>query len=221
MNIFTPTCHYCNKRISNPQEIFCVECYGILPKTEFGFSRNNVMKEKLKGLLPIEFAGAFLYYNKGEMVKEILNQIKYNQNTSLSYQLGIICASHLRNDIKNVIDLLIPIPLHPAKLMLRGYNQTEYFGQGLSDELNIPMDTTSFTRVINTPSQTQLTREKRYHNVENVFKFSSSERIRKQRVLLIDDVMTTGATLESAGRAILKAKPLSLNILTLATAFDL
>lgn len=221
MKIFTATCHYCAKRITNAEDVFCIECYGRLPKTEYGFSEDNIVKDRFKGILPITRAGAFLYYNKNEMVKEILNQIKYKQNFSLSYQLGIICAQALSHQFMNHIDLIIPIPLHRTKQMLRGYNQTEYFGRGMSESLNIPLETSSIIRKVNTISQTALSRELRYRNVEDIFELKNETRLRDKNILLIDDVITTGATLESASQLILKSKPKTLNLFTLTSAFEL
>jgi ComF family protein len=179
------------------------------------------VKDRFKGIIPLQKAGAFLYYNKNEMIKEMLHQMKYNQNGSLAFQMGKICGRHLKDAIVGAIDVIIPIPLHSTKLMQRGYNQTEIFGSGLSEEIQVPIETKNIIRVKNTSSQTMHSRENRFVNVQNIFELRHQHTLQDKRILLIDDVITTGATLESAGRVLLSANPKSLNILTLASAFEL
>jgi ComF family protein len=219
--IFTATCQACNKRISESQEIFCVECYGDLPISHFEFSRENAVKDKFKGILNIDYAGAWLYYNRNELVKQFLWEIKYNQNTDLAVELGKLAVKNIADKIIENIDIIIPIPLHANKLQLRGYNQTEIIGNGMSEVLNISQITDVLQRRKNTISQTKFNREERFSNIDDAFIIKNENMIKDKRILLIDDVMTTGATIEGAGKMLQEAGVKSLSVFTLATAFDL
>lgn len=221
LTLYTATCQACNKRISKTQDVFCIECYGDLPISHFDYSADNALKDKFKGLLPINCAGAWLYYNQNELVQYFLKEIKYNQNTHLATELGRLSVNKSIDAIRNSIDIIIPIPLHKHKLQLRGYNQTEFLGQGMSEILNIPLNNQSLVRGKNTSSQTKYNREKRFENVDNAFDIKYADKITNKRVLLIDDVITTGATIEGAGRKLLEAGVQSLSVFSLATAFDL
>lgn len=171
--------------------------------------------------MPVHMAGSYLYYNKNEQVKELLNQIKYENNTQLAIDLGKLMGNEYLAILKNEIDLIIPIPLHTEKYQLRGYNQAELIANGLSEVTGIPVMNQILKRGKNTISQTKFSRENRFQNVNNAFVIQHPEKIAQKRILLLDDVITTGATLESAGLKLYENKIKSLSILTLATAFEL
>lgn len=219
--VYTATCQACNKRINDAKEIFCIECYGNLPISHFEFSTDNAVKDKFKGILPLDYAGAWLYYNRNELVKQFLWEIKYNQNTHLASELGKLAVKNVGQKIKQNIDIIIPIPLHENKFQLRGYNQTEFIGNGVSELLQIPILSNVLIRSKNTASQTKYTRDQRFSNINKAFEIKNNERIKDQRILLIDDVITTGATIEGAGRMLVDAGLKSLSVFSLATAFDL
>ena len=221
ISVFTHTCYSCNKRILDSKDIFCIECFGYLPKTPFSFSDNNIIKDKFKGIISVIMAGSYLYYNKNEQVKELLNQIKYENNTQLATDLGKLMGKEYLEILKNEIDVIIPIPLHTEKYQLRGYNQAELIANGLSEVTGIPVMNHVLKRGKNTISQTKISRENRFQNVNNAFVIQHPEKITQKRILLLDDVITTGATLESAGLKLVENKIKSLSILTLATAFEL
>jgi ComF family protein len=219
--IYTATCSACNKRISETQDIFCIECYGDLPVSHFKFSQDNALKDKFKGILALDYAGAWLYYNQNELVKQFLWEIKYNQNTHLAIELGKLAVKNIVQKVKDNIDILIPIPLHANKMQLRGYNQTEIIGNGMSEVLNIPQLSNVIMRGKNTASQTKFTREQRFSNIDDAFEMKNIEKVKDKRILLIDDVITTGATIEGAGKKLVEAGVKSLSVFSLTTAFEL
>ena len=221
MDIFLNTCVSCNKRILASKNLFCLECNGRLPRTYFNFSENNIVLEKLKLHIPLRAAGSFLYYNQNEMVKEILWEMKYNNNKELAVEMGRMAASGQEKMFLETAEAIIPIPLHKTKLRIRGYNQTECFANGLHEVTGIPLMTDQFKRTKKTSSQTKLNRQDRFQNLDNAFAIEDESKIQGKHVLLLDDVITTGATLISAGQAILDAGCASLSIYTLATAFEL
>lgn len=197
-----------------------MECYGDLPKSPYRYSDDNAVKERFQGLASIAKAGAFLIYHHNEMTQKMLYEIKYNQNTHLAVHLGTLAAQDIADELRE-IDSILPIPLHPAKQRIRGYNQSEYFGMGLGEQMNVPVDVRAMQRTKNTVSQTSLHRDERFRNVENVFEVTDPSKVLGKHILLIDDVITTGATLVSAAKSISAHRPKSINILTLASAFEL
>lgn len=221
MEIFLNTCVVCNKRILASKNLFCLECNGLLPRTAFNFSKTNIVSDKLNPLIGLQAAGAFLYYNQNEMVKQILWEMKYNNHQDLALEMGRLAARDLEKKFQESVDVIVPIPLHKSKMRLRGYNQTVHFALGLQELTNIPMSTDILFRAKQTNSQTQLDREHRFQNLDNAFAIKDSDAIRGKRVLLVDDVVTTGATLVSAGLCILDAGCVGLSVYTMACAFEL
>lgn len=221
MEVFINTCVYCNKRILASKNIFCLECNGKLPRTYFNFSESNIVADKLKPLLKLKAAGAFLFYNQNEMVQQILWEMKYNNNQELAKEMGRLALNGNENLLPTTIDGLIPIPLHKSKLRLRGYNQTERFAEGLSEVSKIPLLKDVLSRSKRTTSQTKLNRNERFQNLDEAFVVENLDKIKGKDIILLDDVVTTGATLISAGQALLNAGCASLSIYTLATAFEM
>lgn len=219
-SIFLNTCLSCNKRILASKNIFCIECNGLLPRTYFNFSDQNIVMDKLRALIKISAAGSFLFYNQNEMVQMILWEMKYNANKELAIEMGRLAMDNVQSDIFDHIDYILPIPLHSAKQRLRGYNQTEYFGKGLEEKLGIKQLENSLKRSKQTSSQTKLNRLERFENLYNAFVVDNTKQIEGKHILLIDDVITTGATLVSASEALYSAGISSLSIYTLACAFD-
>jgi ComF family protein len=221
MDVFLNTCTSCNKRILASKSLFCLECNGLLPRTYFNLSDSNIVLDKLKPFIPLRAAGSFLYYNQNEMVKQILWEMKYNNNKELAVEMGRLAAGGQETMFQDTAEVIIPIPLHKTKLRIRGYNQTEYFAIGLHEVTGIPMLNDQLKRIKKTSSQTKLNRQDRFHNLDNAFAIEDVSAIHEKRVLLLDDVVTTGATLISAAQALLDAGCASLSIYTLASAFEM
>lgn len=221
MEFFLNTCAYCQKRILSSDHIFCLECHGLLPRTYFNFSQSNIVADKLRTLIHLSAAGSFLFYNENQMVQQILWEIKYNGNTHLAKEIGRLSVADSEEMFRKQVNLIIPIPLHKAKLQLRGYNQTAFFAEGMSEMLEIPSVIDVLKRSKQTTSQTKLNRVDRFQNLDKAFIVENNLKIQGKHVLLVDDVVTTGATLISAGQCLLDAGCASLSIYTLASAFEL
>jgi ComF family protein len=221
MDFFLNTCSYCHKRILSSDHVFCIECHGLLPRTYFNFSISNIVLDKLRTHIPLCASGSFLFYNENQMVQQILWEIKYNGNTHLAKEIGRLAIAGSEESFKKQVDLIIPIPLHKTKLQLRGYNQTAFFAEGMSEILDMPSLLDVLKRSKQTTSQTKLNREDRFQNLDQAFMIENKQKIQGKHVLLVDDVVTTGATLISAGQCLLDAGCASLSIYTLASSFEL
>ncbi|MCW3804453.1 ComF family protein [Plebeiibacterium marinum] len=171
------------------------------------------------GRTPIDKATSLLLYTKGDKTKQILHSIKYRNNIALAEEMGKMIAHNLsESNLFSTIDYIIPVPLHPAKLNKRGYNQSEIISNGISKITKIPVETDILFKTLNTSTQTKKNRFERWKNAENIYELRNSSKIKGKKILLIDDVLTTGATLEACATALHLAEISGLSIITLAYA---
>lgn len=176
------------------------------------------MDNLLKLRLRVDFISSFLLYDKGLSTQNMLKAIKYRGNKLLATHLGELYGHDIKNSFDHYPDLIIPVPLHKRKQRERGYNQSEYWAMGLSKSLNSTTDTSLLIRTQYTTTQTKKSRTERIKNVENAFEITNSNSLKGKSVLLVDDVITTGATLEACGRKLWESGIKSLNIATIAFA---
>lgn len=219
--VFPDVCNICKKRIFTTTDLFCVACSSKLEYTHIKNFRNNIVLDKFKGILPIKSAYSMLFVSKGNLTSQILYQIKYDSNSHMAENLGILIGNQLKNSDFSNADLLIPIPLHKSKKSQRGFNQSEILADGISKILNIKIDSTSVVRTKYTTSQTFLNKEERQDNVRNVFHVTNQNIIQNKKVILIDDVITTGSTIEACAQEILKAGASEIMLLSLAIANEI
>lgn len=220
ISLFFPNyCLGCSLALFKGEEILCTRCIRDLPKTGYHIHEENPMKLRLAGRLPIMYAMAFLKFRKTGIVYYLLHQLKYNNHPEVGVKLGKIYGKDLFDSgIINQFDLIVPVPLHPTRKRKRGYNQSACFAEGLSSVLNVPWDESISTRKIITQSQTRKTKVERWDNVKDVFDVQLPEKIKGARILLVDDVMTTGATLEACGMHLIHAGCSELSVACLAEA---
>ena len=202
---FPKICGGCDNPLTKGEDHLCLNCRLELPFTNFETIKDNPVERVLYGRVNLEFATSLLFFSKGEKVQNILHNIKYNEQKELGIYLGRIFGERLQNNpyLKDVTTL-IPVPLHPQKQHLRGYNQSDLFAEGMNEILNIEMQTANLYRVTNTATQTNKSRMERWENVENVFRLKNPLNVQNKHILLIDDVLTTGATLEACAQTLLK-----------------
>jgi ComF family protein len=168
--------------------------------------------------LRVDFISSFLLYDKGLSTQNILHSIKYKGNKLLATYLGEMYGHEILGKFDRPLDYIIPVPLHKRKLRERGYNQSEYWANGLSVSLKAPVDTKTLIRTQYTSTQTKKSRTDRVKNVENAFRVQRADPLKGKTVLLVDDVITTGSTLEACGMALWNAGIRSLHIATIAYA---
>ena len=221
-NLFYPNiCQACAKELVGNENSICVACWKDLPETKFHFQINNPLEQKFWGRLPVEYATSMYYFNKDARIQDVLHALKYRKNTEIGLMLGRKFAEEIKMCTWIAdIDCLIPIPLSQKKTQKRGYNQSEYIAKGMGEILNLGVITTAVERVKHTETQTSKTRSERLDNMKAAFEVKDPSLLNQKHVLLIDDVITTGATLESCAEAILKQGNTKLSIATLAYAID-
>jgi ComF family protein len=193
-------------------------CRHTLPMTSFHKYESNPVEKLFWGRIKIENATAFLFYEKGSKYGHLLHQFKYKGYTEIGLKLGKLFGSQLIETNFKDIDLIVPVPLHSAKFRKRGFNQSEIIALGISASLGKPVAGQALKRNIFTSTQTKKGRFERWKNVEGIFTVKNPELLKNKHILLIDDVITTGATLEAVGNAILKIEGTKLSVATLAIA---
>lgn len=218
---FPRYCVVCGKRLLQGEEHFCVACLCALPRTRFRNLEDNELAKLLWGKMPIVRASAFLYYSKGGNVRELLFQLKYYGNQKIGFFLGRCMAMELvPKGFFDGIEGIIPVPLHCKKRKLRGYNQSELLAEGISSVTGIPLLRDVLRRNQYTDTQTRKSNYERWNNVMDVFECTYREHISFKHVLLVDDVLTTGATLVACADAFKEIEGLRISVLTLAWAAE-
>ncbi|WP_430971608.1 ComF family protein [Sunxiuqinia rutila] len=220
LELFYPRlCLVCGDKLIATETYLCLKCQLHLPRTNYHNEPDNPMEQLFYGRLPIERACAYFDFKKGSPYQKILHQLKYRGLKQLGEYMGAQFALEIQ-DTKWIqsVDFLCPVPLHPRKERKRGYNQSYHLAKGLSDKLGIPVEQEALIRKKFSSTQTKKGRYERWENVETIFELRHPERFEGKHLLLIDDVVTTGATLEACGATILRDCSAKISILTLAIA---
>jgi len=220
VSLFYPNyCLGCSLALYKGEEILCTRCIRDLPKTNDHLDLENPIQLRMMGRLPVQHVMAFLKFRKTGIVQHLLHQLKYGNHPEIGVRLGKIYGKELvEAGFANKFTLIVPVPLHESRKRKRGYNQSACFASGLSSTLNIPWDESISTRKISTGTQTRKSRVERWENVKDVFSIRENEKIKGARILLVDDVITTGATLEACGKHLIDAGCSELSMACLAEA---
>jgi ComF family protein len=217
--IFPPLCFNCGQRLYAPERDLCLSCWSELPRTDFEKFRENPVYRSFVGRFPLENAASWLHFQKGGLVQDLMHAFKYRNRPDLARQLGKTLAQEWREaPILSAPDLIVPVPLHPRKRRKRGYNQAEAIARGIAEVLNKPLVLDALERRVHKNSQTREQRFNRWEQVKAVFALSRPEALQDQHVLLVDDVITTGATLEACLQVMQEAKGSRFSVLSLARA---
>jgi ComF family protein len=218
---FPNLCEACGNELVGNEYLVCVACWQHLPETNFHLQKGNEIEQKFIGKVAIERATSFYYFNKTSTIQEILYALKYQRKKELGIELGLRFGNSLRHcDWINSIDCIVPVPLAKQKLKSRGFNQAEYLGMGLSEQLNIPLRNDVLIRIKNTQTQTHLNTSLRIANMENAFRMLNHELLANKHILLIDDVITTGSTLEACIIELKKSTNVKISIVTIACSIN-
>ena len=214
--IFPQLCPACRASLMANEDILCTDCLYNLPFTNFHQKPDNIVARQFWGKLNIEGAYALYYFNKGGKVQNMVHEFKYNGMQHIGNLLGNMAGKQLiQNPVFTTVDYIIPVPLHQKRLKTRGYNQSACFAEGLATSLSGIVELNNLIRTVATKTQTHKSRFARFQNMQEVFAVARPKVLENKHVLLVDDVITTGATLEACGAALLKAENLQLSLATL------
>lgn len=217
--IYPRTCAGCGSDALNSEQILCWYCMDELPFTAFEKQRNNLVENIFSGRISVQMASSFLYFGKESLVQRLIHQVKYKNNKELGVLLGRMMGKAMVDaGWADTIDIIIPLPLNKRKEIKRGFNQAALLATGIGEMMNKSVNTTALIRTKFTETQTRKGRQERWENVDDVFNLKDNYIFQNKHVLLVDDVVTTGATLEAGGQALLKMPGLKLSIATLAFA---
>jgi ComF family protein len=216
---FPPVCTGCNSLLLTNESVICSFCRHNIPLTNHHLNPENEAFKKFYGKIEIEYASAFLYFHKKGIVQELIHNLKYRGHEQIGSLLGYWYAEDLKTiPILQRADEIIPVPLHRKKFRERGYNQISAFGTALSEELKINYNEKLLIRKIYSKTQSKKNLLGRTETIENIFDVDFNENDHDKHFILIDDVITTGSTLEACCRALLKIPGAKISIICIAMA---
>ncbi|SMO65144.1 ComF family protein [Flavobacterium nitrogenifigens] len=220
INLFFPkVCSGCHSLLLQNETVFCTGCRHEMPLTQYHLNPKNEAAKKFYGKIDIQFASAFLYFNKKGMVQELIHNLKYKGHQEIGTVLGNWYAEDLKElQFEIPFDAVIPVPLHKRKFKERGYNQATTFGKAIASGFEIPFTENILIRKLYTKTQSKKNLLGRSENIENIFDVKFSESDYNKHFLIVDDVLTTGATLEACSKALQKIPGVKISILCMAMA---
>ena len=220
VHMFYPRlCEGCSKPLITPEKVLCISCALQLPETGYQNIPGNETELRFAGRIPFVHATSYAWFTTDGLLQHLIHGLKYKNKKEIGYYLGQRFGHSMQQvNFISTPDLIIPVPLHPAKMAQRGYNQSMYIAQGLSSVLNIPAADDILLRVKNTQTQTNKTRAERVDNMVDAFKIAANINLKDKHILILDDVLTTGATLEACALALMKQESIKISIATVGIA---
>ncbi len=216
--VYPPLCTSCGLQRPLDHHIFCLDCLNELPETGFHLHAENPFTAHFKGRIDLRAGSAFLYFSRGGGTQRLLHQIKYNNQPDLITTIGRWYGRQLlQSPAWHDVEAIIPVPLHWKKQRKRGYNQSAVFGEGIAEVMGITCQKNALSRVTHDKSLTGMKRLERVETIGSSFVLAHPDLVRDKHILLVDDVLTTGATLESCALALIGAPVASIRIATIAT----
>jgi ComF family protein len=201
------------------EEFICTSCNMNLPRTNYHLIQDNPVERLFWGRADLVRASSFFFYQRGSDFRKIIHQLKYAGKKEIGEVMGRYMAKEmLSSDFFKDIDIIIPVPLHPIRQRERGYNQSEWIAKGISSVTGLPIDTKKLKRIKHIETQTHKTSFERWENVQHIFKLESPDDLEGKHVLIIDDVLTTGATVAACISNFSTIKDIKISLLTLAIA---
>jgi ComF family protein len=219
-HIFYPhLCTGCSTDILGGDSLLCARCFIDLPQTNFAEHAGNPIEKIFWGRIPLAAACSEFYFAKESLIQHLVHQLKYKSNQAIGVYLGELMGKSMKESNRfNNIDGLIPLPLYPDKEKKRGYNQATVICNGMAAVMNVPVLNDVLRRKRYTETQTKKHRTERWENVADSFVLNNEHLLKGKKLILVDDVVTTGATLEASGNTLLQIEGVELSIATLTFA---
>ena len=217
--LFPRVCAACGNLLLDGEDTVCTTCRFLLPKTGYELHPDNPLALMFYGQMPFNAVMAEFFFSKTGKVQHLIHGLKYHGCRENGIFLGQeIGKSLLKAPDYQGINFIVPIPLHPKKEKIRGYNQSQVIAEGISEIMNIPIAEKHLVRSVFTATQTKKSRDERWENVKDIFELKNCEKLKEKHVLLVDDVLTTGATLMSAGKSLMQVEGIKISVATVACA---
>ncbi len=217
--LFPTLCLGCSQSLTANEKILCTQCRIKLPETgQHREPYNQNLLTKFAGKVPIKFISSYVYFTKGSIVQKLIHGIKYKGQKEAAKEIAGWYGHQLKSESKLIqeIDVITGVPLHKSRFQQRGYNQADWIAEGLAEVLDVPAQTDILIRSRFKESQTRKNRLERWENVKTVFAVTDSKLVKDKNIVLVDDVLTTGATIEACAVVLMKAGCKSVSVLTLA-----
>jgi len=216
---FPRICYSCGNTLFRHEEVLCGYCLHQLPKTNFWGEEDNPVCRIFWGRVNINHASSLYYFAKGGKVQHLMHQLKYKGKKEIGVYTGKLFGDYLKKSVfYSDVDVIIPVPLHPKRKRKRGYNQSEMFARGLAEAFAKPYDIHTLVRTYASETQTKKSRFRRWENVKEIFALKDHQHMINKHILLVDDVVTTGATLEACATMLLQIPGIKISVATLACA---
>ncbi|MES2701122.1 MAG: ComF family protein [Bacteroidota bacterium] len=216
--LYPALCEGCAKPLIAAEEVLCIGCEQQLPETKYHHAEDNETALRFAGRVPFHYATSYAFFTADGLLQHLIHELKYRDKKDIGPYLGakfgrsLQPVPHLRG-----IDMVIPVPLHPAKKAFRGYNQAMLIAEGIAKQLGIPASE-QLLRIRETESQTNKSRSERVNNMQGAFRVKDMQQLAGKHILLVDDVLTTGATLEACAHALMAVENIKISFATIGIA---
>lgn len=209
--LYPQICQTCANSLFKHERVVCHRCMHHLPRARFNAMPGNPVEQIFWGRAPLQFVTVAFYYNKGNAVQQLIHKFKYRGNREIGYFLGESLGEEIIK-LQSDIDLIIPVPLHPKKQRKRGFNQSEIIAQGISRKTGITVRNDILFRKAFSSTQTRKSKYDRWQNVAEIFDLKNSDLLKNKHLLLVDDVITTGATIEACAQVLLGVEKVRVSV---------
>jgi ComF family protein len=217
--LYPRLCVACQSEIPSGEDCFCLKCRLKLQASDMYRQPDNEFTRRFWGRLPLQAGAAQYYFTRKSAIQKALHALKYRNQPDIGLQLGRRFGRLLTTAPGfSEVQLIVPVPLHPLRERLRGYNQSQMFGQGLAETMQVPIAPRALARRRHTHTQTRKKRLDRFDNMQSIFYVQEPAVLQGKHVLLVDDILTTGATLEMCALATLEVPGVRLSMATVAIA---
>lgn len=220
ISLFYPRiCLSCGVSLNTHEETICTSCLFHLPQTNFHLEKENPISIMFWGRVGITSAAAYYYYSKAGKVQNLMHHFKYKGKKEIGVYIGKLYGIELKKShLFNGVDIIIPVPLHFIKEKKRGFNQSEMFAKGLSISMKIDYNIKILRRIVASSTQTKKSRFDRWENVKEIFEVNNQKFLEGKHILIVDDVITTGATIEACAHVLLDVPKTKVSVVAMASA---